>query len=116
MLKDFLIEMIADSKGASSEFKDSQKKGSSFARIRPLELYCVNMFLKQLDRSSTRSGLFDFSKTQAGHLMIGVFSESELTGMVEVTDYDSLDQISPSLGALTDVMFRAKRNEKFPSF
>lgn len=38
--------------------------------------------------------------------MTGCSSETGLSGMLESTDYDSLDQISPFLGVITDVICR----------
>lgn len=53
---------------------------------------------------SPGSGSVVLSKTQVRHFVSADFSEHRILDMAEATDNDSRDQISPLLGAMTEIL------------
>lgn len=67
---------------------------------------CWNHFPRVTEQICSGSGLsLDFSKGSVGSSLTDFFAEHGLIEMFETSDYESIDQASPYLGAITDRMY-----------
>lgn len=65
----------------------------------------LNKFLKDAKQTSHVSGLqLNFSKEYSQSFKTGVFTEHGIIGMLEASDYECMDQISPFSEAITNRM------------
>lgn len=61
------------------------------------------MFLTECQKKLIGTGIWvDFKKPGKSNRFTGLFTETGMTGMLEAADFDSVDMVSPFLGAIVD--------------
>lgn len=103
MLKDCATIMLRDENRTSPAMITSSGAPRTFKHIRRSVLHALNDFLCDVEKRSPGYGIHcDYSKGECGGRLNGFFTETGIVGMLEAKEYDSVDMVSPFLGAIID--------------
>ncbi|NJK52916.1 MAG: hypothetical protein HC936_08975 [Leptolyngbyaceae cyanobacterium SU_3_3] len=102
-LKECIVHMLGDEQRVSSDMRCQNGTMKSFKSIKRTVLSTLNAFLERCSSEAPGYGLkVDFSKPGNSSRLTGLFNENGLHGMLEASDYDAVDNVSPFLGAIVD--------------
>lgn len=78
---------------------------------------CLDKFLRDAKQLGSVSGLrLDFSKEKNGSFITGLFSKHGLIGILEASDFESVDWFPPFSGLMTNRMCPPERNPEVTEF
>jgi len=102
LIKHCAYNMLLDESRKSSSMLTA-REAEPFAVVRRKILFCLNKFLREVEKGSAGMGLqVDFSKGECGGRLSGIFMETGILGMLETKDYNALDTVSPFIGYIIE--------------
>lgn len=96
--------MLNDNEKTIVTLRSKQGVPKTYKQIRKRVLHELNLFLRRVREDSPGFQLgVDFSKGESSINLSGLFREDGLIGMLEASNFENIDQVSPFLGAVTYV-------------
>lgn len=98
--KECVLNRLSHPNKSSYSTTVSSVKPETFPMIKKMVFEQLNRFLKDSEwRTSETRSRIHFSKWECGGKLSGCFTENGILGMMEVADYDSIENVPPFLSA-----------------
>lgn len=112
MIKKSLVHLLCD-KIKSPEIRTTNNKEKQFWSIKRTFIVVIHKFLLQTVNQCPGYGLeLDYFRKERQSPMSDFYTETRIQGILQASDYDSIDNFLPFLGALVDASYGNTKSAK----